>query len=696
MDWHTFTTVDFAWMLAIPALPLAAFVIQIFFGRWLPRKGDWVPTTAMGFALVLAVGFFLKAMGIFDPTLYIQSSNPPPGETGLSLAWLFGNAPSGAPNIVFSVLFDNLTAVMLVVVTGVSFLVHVYSIGYMEGDKRYGRFFAYLALFSFSMLGLVLSGNLLFLMVFWELVGLTSYLLIGFWFEKPSAAHAGFKAFITTRIGDVGMLLGFLIIFKHFQTLDIVTIFQKLGETTGDFQHWPGWVTAAGLLVFCGAVGKSAQFPLHIWLPDAMEGPTPVSALIHAATMVAAGVYLVGRFYLFFSPSALLVIAMVGSFTALFAAVIGVCQWDIKRVLAYSTVSQLGYMIAALGCGAYSAGLMHLMTHAWFKAGLFLQSGSVIIGMHHEQDMRHMGGLRKKMPITFWTMLICTLALCGIPLFAGFYSKDAIIAGAMHAAAHGGPALWLWYFPAIALVVAAGLTSFYMFRLIFLTFYGEPRSEHAEHAHETPWTMTVPLMVLAALALFSASPWIFNGDVLGHHLWFPHVVAHPEKVEAGRLVVEKAAEEHGVLPLVMSILVALGGIFLAWAFYYKKWLSAEEWARKMGWFYKAVYNKFYVDEFVMKFIVRPVVFHWNVACAAFDKYVIDGIVNAVGRGGVEASEGSGWFDKYVIDGIVNAVGFTVQVFGGIARLFQTGFLDQYLAFTAAAIALGAVLFFFFL
>ena len=696
MDWHTFTTVDFAWMLAIPALPLAAFIIQIFLGPWLPRKGDWVPTTAIGVALVLALGFFFKAMGVFDPTLFLQSGNPPPGETGLSFAWLFGNAPSGAPNIVFNVLFDNLTAVMLVVVAGVSFLVHVYSIGYMEGDKRYGRFFAYLALFSFSMLGLVLAGNLLFLMVFWELVGLTSYLLIGFWFEKPSAAHAGFKAFITTRIGDVGMLLGFLIIFKHFQTLDIVEIFRKMGEVTGDFQHWPGWVTTAGLLVFCGAVGKSAQFPLHIWLPDAMEGPTPVSALIHAATMVAAGVYLTGRFYLFFSPTALLVIAMVGAFTALFAAVIGICQWDIKRVLAYSTVSQLGYMIAALGCGAFSAGLMHLMTHAWFKAGLFLQSGSVIIGMHHEQDMRKMGGLRKKMPLTFWTMLICTLALCGIPLFAGFYSKDAIISGAMHAAAHGGPSLILWYFPAIALVVAAGITSFYMFRLIFLTFFGEPRSEHAEHARETPWTMTVPLMVLAALALFSASPWIFNGDVLGHHLWFPQVVAHPEKVEAGRLVVEKAAEEHGLLPVILSILVAVTGIFLAWVFYYKKWLSAEAWARKLGWFYKAVYNKFYVDEFVMKFIVRPVVFHWNVAWGAFDKYVIDGLVNAVGRGGQAASEKSGWFDKYIIDGIVNAMGFTVQVFGGIARLFQTGFLDQYLAFTAAAIALGAVLFFFFL
>ena len=387
---------------------------------------------------------------------------------------------------------------------------------------------------------------------------------------------------------------------------------------------------------------------------------------------------------------------MIGAFTAVFAAIIGICQWDIKRVLAYSTVSQLGYMMAALGCGAFTAGLMHLMTHAWFKAGLFLNSGSVIIGMHHEQDMREMGGLRKKMPITFWSMLICTLALCGIPLFSGFYSKDAIVAGAMHAAAiHGGRNV-LWFFPPAALVIGAGITSCYMFRLIFLTFYGEPRSHHAEHAKESPWTMTVPLVTLAILAVFSASPWIANGDFLGHHLWFAKVLPAPEKVEAGRLIVKEAGEEHGILPLILSIIVALSGIFLAWVFYYKKWLSAEKWAEKLGWFYRAVYNKFYVDEFVSAFIIKPIVFTWNAACASFDKYVIDGIVNWIGRAGRDTAFGSGWFDKYVIDGLVNLVAFITQVFGAVARLFQTGFLDQYLVFTAGFVAAGAVIFFIFL
>ncbi|HHI81231.1 MAG TPA: NADH-quinone oxidoreductase subunit L [Planctomycetes bacterium] len=704
IDWGSFGDGEIGMMVALLLLPLLGFGIQIFVGKRLPRQGDFVPTLAIFGSLVLAILLFVGTMTQFDPKLLMHSGHPDVGMRGLSWNWLGGGKEG---NFVFAFLFDNLTAVMLLVVTLVSFLVHVFSIGYMKGDSRYSRFFAYLGIFSFSMLGLVLTSNFLFLLLFWELVGLSSYLLIGFWFEKTSAADACKKAFLTTRVGDLGMLLGMMLIWSHFKTFDFLEIFDKAAaEVHANGGVAPGWMTLAGLLVFMGPVGKSAQLPLHIWLPDAMEGPTPVSALIHAATMVAAGVYLVGRLFPFFLflPDALLVIALVGALTAFVAATIGITQFDIKKVLAYSTVSQLGFMMTALGCGALGAGMMHLMTHAWFKACLFLCSGSVIHGMHHEQDMRQMGGLRKKMPITYLAMLISTLAIAGFPFFSGFYSKDAIVAATMHPqpgyeAVLGDVHGFLWMLPRILIPLAALMTAFYMFRLIFMTFHGEPQSDKARNAHESPFSITFPLVVLSAMAIFGASPWIFNGDLLGHHIWFDSLIKNPGfDPEAGKILVAGSpeAEAHGLAPLVTSLIVAFSGILLAFLFYFWKVLNPAKVVQALGPVYTTIYNKYYFDEFYLKFIVRPLVYQWNVFCAAFDKFVIDGFVNGVGRATTSLSFKSGWFDKNIVDGFVNFLAFVTQVLGAISRLFQTGSLPNYMNFMVGSGLLGFIVYFFFL
>ncbi|MAE76854.1 MAG: NADH-quinone oxidoreductase subunit L [Planctomycetes bacterium] len=699
-------------MIWILLLPLIGFTIQIFVGNKLPRRGDWVPTAAIGGSLVLALSLFVRAIKMHKPDLLVHTAHPEGASVadtnGLAINWLTSASPDG--NFVFAFLFDNITAVMLVVVTLVSFLVHVFSIGYMHGDKRYNRFFAHLGLFSFSMIGLVLSANFLFLLIFWELVGLCSYLLIGYYFEKESAANACKKAFLTCRVGDTLMLIGMLLIWKHTGTFDFVEIFDQVAKATAaNGGAPPDWCLTAGILVFCGPIGKSAQFPLHIWLPDAMEGPTPVSALIHAATMVVAGVFLVARMfpYYMFVPDAMLVIALFGAVTAIFAATIGITQWDIKKVLAYSTVSQLGFMVAALGCGSLSAGFFHLMTHAWFKACLFLGSGSVIHGMHHHQDMRQMGGLRHKMPVTYWCMLLSTCAIAGVPLFSGFYSKDAIIAATLDPhAGFQGVAGWeqagegfLWSLPSLLIPIAALMTAFYMFRLIFLTFHGEPKSEHAEQAHESPWTMTLPLVVLGTLGVFGAAPWILDFDFMGHDIWFNHVVTNPTFDAAAGVIAYPAVvpeHHHSWLPVIISLIVAGSGILLAFSFYKWKRFSPEKAAKKWGSLYRWCFNKYYVDEFVLKVVVRPLVFTWNVWCAAFDKFVIDGLVNGVGRTGKQLADGSGWADKNIVDGFVNAMAFMTQIFGAIARIFQTGFLQHYLTVLAGGAAAGTAIFYFFL
>ncbi len=522
-------------------LPLLSFVILIFFNRRLPRRGDFVGVGILGTAFAISLYIFW--------TVIVQAYDP-----AFRVAWDFtwidlGKVPGIGPlQIKMGIVIDNLTAIMLAMVTLISLLVHLYSTGYMAGDKNYGRYFAFLGIFTFSMLGIVLSDNFFSIYIFWELVGLSSYLLIGFFFEKDSAADAQKKAFLANRVGDIGMWLGILILYSQFHTFSFAEI--NVNLAAGKFAMSNAWLTAAGLLLFMGCVGKSAQFPLHIWLPDAMEGPTPVSALIHAATMVAAGVYFVARIFVLLTPDALHVIAFIGAFTAFMAATIAITQNDIKRVLAYSTVSQLGYMVLGLGVGAYSAALFHLVTHAFFKACLFLGSGAIIHAMHHEQDMRWMGGLRKHMPWTFATFTLATLALAGLPLTSGFMSKDAILAGAIgFANAEGGG---VYYLIPVLGFFSAMLTAFYMGRQIWLVFFGESRthlkpaddlhSAHHAHAahdahndlhhaahevHEVSWNMRAPLVILAALSVF----FVYSPNPLdGAQGWFMKMIKTPATV----------------------------------------------------------------------------------------------------------------------------------------------------------------------
>ncbi|MFQ5602042.1 MAG: NADH-quinone oxidoreductase subunit L [bacterium] len=642
-------------------LPICAFTIQIFLGKRLPRKGDWLPTGAMFIAFFLAVPIFWQALSQYDPDFKITRT----------WNWI----DFGAVSVSFGIHIDNLTAIMLIVVTLISALIHLYSIGYMHGDARYSRYFAYLSLFSFSMLGLILVDNFFGIYIFWELVGLSSYLLIGFWFEKDSAANAGKKAFITNRIGDVGMFAGILIIFTSLGVLNFEEVFKNVadGHLSG------GLLTAAGILIFCGAVGKSAQFPLHVWLPDAMEGPTPVSALIHAATMVAAGVYLVGRVFVFFTADALLVIAYIGTITAFMAATIAIVQKDIKRVLAYSTISQLGYMMVGLGTGGYTAGLFHLTTHAFFKALLFLGSGSVIHAVH-TQDMSEMGGLRKKMPITFVTFLIATLAISGVPPLSGFWSKDAILAASLEFGMTHPQHLIIF----IVMLLSAGITAFYMFRLVYLTFTGSARvKEKFDHAHESPLVMTLPLSILA---LFSVGT-IWWG-------WYAHLMPTPELTSYASVVghaVESHAGAHESsahlahnIALVLSVVVAGLGILIATATYYWKKISAEAWGRRLQPIYKLLWNKYYFDELYGATVIKATLL-FSKFSALFDLRFIDGFVNGTARWTAKLSFAEGKFDLKIIDGLVNLVGRIVQYFGAQLREIQTGKVQSYILMALAGI-----------
>ena len=555
--------------LVILLLPLLAFVVIIFLGKKLPRQGDWLATGLMGLAFGLSLFLLItKLTGHADETF----SN--------SFTWVV----VGSQTINFGIMIDNLAAVMLLVVTLVSLLVHIFSMGYMKDDVRYSRYFAMLGLFSFSMLGIVLTNNILLMYIFWELVGISSYLLIGHWYEKKSASNAANKAFIVNRVGDFGMFIGILILFFSFSSFSFEIIFSSIEAGQLPFGS-EGWLTAAGVLIFCGAVGKSAQFPLHVWLPDAMEGPTPVSALIHAATMVAAGVYLVARVFPMLTADALLTIAYIGAITALVAATIAMTQFDIKKVLAYSTISQLGYMIMALGVGAYTAGFMHLVTHAAFKAGLFLGAGSVIFAMHaalhkhHDdetdaQDVRNMGGLKSKMPVTYWTFLIFTLAISGVPLTSGFLSKDEILAGTLAFSTLNGH----WLLPIIGFVVA-GLTAFYMFRLLILTFHGAPAEEKIHSGiSESPLLMTIPLIVLATLSLFIFYSFNPLGAASG---WFYGAIERPLSVvpellqPAAYSVFYNAVSSVHTTAMILSIFIAATGIVMAIAVYHWKKISPD-------------------------------------------------------------------------------------------------------------------------
>jgi NADH-quinone oxidoreductase subunit L len=532
----------------------------------------------------------------------------------------------------FDLQMDQLTVVMVLVVTGVGWLIHIYSTGYMAHEGGYYRFFSYLNLFMFFMLILVLAANYVLLFVGWEGVGLSSYLLIGFWFLKKSAADAGKKAFIVNRIGDFGFMLGMFLLFRTFGTLDFQSLF--------DLKHidaWPvesfghlGTLTIASLLLFMGATGKSAQLPLYVWLPDAMEGPTPVSALIHAATMVTAGVYVVARSHILFthSPTAMLVVAIVGCATAFFAATIGLVQTDIKKVLAYSTVSQLGYMFLACGVGAFTAGIFHLMTHAFFKALLFLAAGSVIHAMGGEQEMPKMGGLGKKIKWTYATMLIATLAIAGIPPFAGFFSKDAILFAAFQS--ETGDRFRILY--AVGLL-AAVLTAFYMFRLIFLTFTGKPRyDEKKVHVHESPWSMLGPLVVLAILSVvggwFALPAFLQGPDYFAHFLG--PVFGAKEAAEAGA---EAAAHQLELILSGVAVVAALVGLAVAYWLYIKNTRKADDLAKSMRPAYTMLLNKYYVDELYAAAVVRPLLWlSTNAFWKAADVAGIDGTVNGIAHG----------------------------------------------------------------
>jgi NADH-quinone oxidoreductase subunit L len=578
----------------IPAFPLAGALLNMLFGRATGRRAHWIAVPALAGSFLASVDVFMRVWA---------------GQTGTVA--LFPWIVAGDFFTAVSAHVDQLTGIMLLVVTGVGLLIHVYSAGYMHGDPGYARYFAYLNLFVFSMTMLVLAGNFLVLYVFWEAVGLCSYLLIGFWYTRKSAADAGKKAFIVNRVGDFGFGLGVLWLWTALGTLEYGEVFKAAGTLS------PAVATGIALLLFVGACGKSAQLPLHVWLPDAMEGPTPVSALIHAATMVTAGVYMVCRSHVLFERSgvALEVVAWVGVLTAVFAATIGLVQTDIKRVLAYSTVSQLGYMFAAAGLGAYASAIFHLVTHAFFKALLFLGAGSVIHGMSGEQDLRKMGGLGSRMKLTSLTMLVGTAALAGLPPFAGFFSKDEILATAFH------ERLLLWPL----LLLGALLTAFYSFRLFFLAFMGPSRAPHevAHHVHESPPSMTWPLILLAVLTAGA-----------GLAVGIPAEEGSPFQQFLQPVFAEQPAHHGGVVALVLivlAVMVSLAGLVLAAVMYWSSTARLSRIGAEERLIPRVLLHAYHVDDLYDRLFVRPYFALSGFLARVFDVAVIDGLVNFLGR-----------------------------------------------------------------
>jgi len=675
--------------LALFVLPFLAALTLIFFGRRLPRGGDWIAQSAMVLCSVAAVYQFWAVIVEHGDPGWSWSSV----EQGMAWQWIGLNGF----DLTVGIFWDNLSVIMAAMVTVVATCIFFFSAGYMHGDRDYPRFFAYLSYFCFAMLGLVVVDNLLFLFIFWELVGVGSYLLIGFFYDQPEPPLASIKAFMVNRVGDVLFLLGLILAWELFGTLNYQALFETLAS--GNFppaserafsslsNH--SILTLSGILIFCGAISKSAQVPLHTWLPDAMAGPTPVSALIHAATMVAAGVFMVGRMYPYFTPEALQFIAGIGAITALVGATMGLVMWDIKKVLAYSTMSQLGYMMMGLGVGGYVAGLFHLITHAFFKACLFLGSGSVIHAVH-SQDMRDMGGLRKKMPVTYWTFMIATLALCGVPMFAGYYSKDQIIANAM--------AWWTLdlasarFVPILFGAVGAFMTTFYMFRLIFLTFHGPPADQHRyDHAHESPAVMAIPLIILATFGFFGGGTinWFPDTDTL----WFNSVVEHPGSAAAAGLGlhIEEEMENmahalHAVhyWAIGVSLLSILAGFVLARRMYLTKATDPAEVSAKFGPMHRIISNKYYFDDTYNQVVVANLK-RWNRVCYWWDRTIIDGIVNASALVIRFLAFLSGLFDIYVIDGAVNFWRWLTRFLSGCLRLWQSGNVTNYLTWTVLGV-----------
>jgi len=621
---------DYVWL--IPLLPFIGFLINGLVGKSLPKGVVGTIGSAMvGLSFLITLVIFLEFLKLPVEARSVEK---------VVYTWM----AAGAFKVSVAFLIDPLSLIMMLVVSGVSAVIHVYSIGYMYDDEGFYRYFAFLNLFVFAMLTLVSANNFLLMFVGWEGVGLCSYLLIGFWYEKQSASDAGKKAFVVNRIGDFGFLLGIFLIFWTFGSLDFTAVFPPALK----YPVGSGVITAITLCLFLGAIGKSAQIPLYTWLPDAMEGPTPVSALIHAATMVTAGVFMVARCSTLYAlaPVSLLVVGAVGAITAIYAATIGMAQFDIKRVLAYSTVSQLGYMFLACGVGAFTSGIFHLMTHAFFKALLFLGSGSVIHGLHGEQDMRHMGGLKKYMPITYWTFVLATLAIAGIFPFAGFFSKDEIL---FHSLVSGHTVFW-----GIA-TVAAFITAFYMFRAVFMTFHGESRVDPHVHPHESPPMMTVPLMILAFLSVVGGLVGfpIIEGANKFRDFLAPsitpliHHAHHPAWFE--------------ITMMIFSMAVAAAGIFMAYKMYMKQPELPDKVIQKIPVIYDLVYHKYYVDEIYDATVVEPIKNGSDFLWHGVDENVVDGAVNG-------SATTIGWLSKHL-------------------RKLETGFVQNY----ALAILLGVVL-----
>ena len=626
------------YLLLIPFLPLASFGFTFLFGKRLGVQSHWVPIIAVFTSFSCALYAFLQVKNghHVNQDLYTWFS-------------------SGALSVSVGFLLDELTSVMLIVVTTISLLVHIYSVGYMKGEDGYYRFYSYLSLFTFSMLMLVLGNNFIQLFFGWEAVGLSSYLLIGFYYEKVSAADAGKKAFIVNRFGDFGFILGLFLTYTSFGTFHYEPVFSHIGQIANQSFTILGMTfylpTAIALLLFCGAVGKSAQLPLHVWLPDAMEGPTPVSALIHAATMVTAGVFLIARCNAIFelSITALNVVTIIGAITCLFAATIACTQTDIKRVVAYSTISQLAYMFIACGVGAYGAGVFHLFTHAFFKALLFLGCGSIILGMHHEQEVKYMGGLKKYMPITYWTFLLASLSISGVPGFAGFFSKDEILSMAFASNVPSGKFAWF-----IGTLVA-GMTAFYSFRLFFLIFHGKFRGtqKQKDHLKESPRVVTVPLMLLAIGAVAAGNfgiPEVIGGNAHWGHFLAP-VVGHPH-----------AHPSHATELILMIISVSAGafGIFLAWKMYIKQPEIPQSIPDKYPILYKLSLNKYFVDEIYGFTIVKPVL--------SLSRKIILQLI-----------------DISLIDNIVNGIPRIIGRVSGSVRKVQDGLVSHYLAYMCGGV-----------
>ena len=621
-------------IILVPLLPFLAFAVNILAGRFIKTGAAWLSIAASVTSCIIALPVCFK---VFGGAHFANQAS-----------WL----PIGAGWLNFGYLMDPLSASLLFMVVIVGTLIQIYAAGYMKGDPRYSRFFAYMSLFMSGMLAFTIADNFLLFFMAWEIMGLCSYLLIGFYFEKDSAANAGKKAFMTTRIGDVGFLIGFLTLFTSVGTLNFNEINHALAHGHGAFGA--GLLAVAALFIFCGTIGKSAQFPLHVWLPDAMEGPTPVSALIHAATMVAAGAYLVARSFLLFMavPGTMPIVIGIGCFTAFMTAFIALTQTDIKRILAYSTISQLGYTVTALGLAGLSAGVFHLITHAFFKALLFLGAGSVIHGCHR-QDIREMGGLFGKMKHTAITFIIASLALAGVPPLSGFWSKDEILLSA-YGSGH--------YFVFWTLVAAAFMTAFYIFRLIFMTFFGKPRDTKV-HAHESPAIMTGPLWVLAIGSIVIGFP----GSPLMHH-WFQEFIGqafhHPHYPVS-------------VFVMICSVVAAVSGILLAGVIYLKK----PHWANAMAKTFRPLYllslNKCYFDEIYSKFIIKPFLALGRVLFK-FDAKVIDGGVNGTAYVTMFISTIKNWIDKYIVDGLVNFTGAFTCFLNSLTKRLQTGFIQNYL------------------